>query len=227
MRSSVLGLIPSRLAIAPRRPFCCASQPLICAVSLIALDGSTYMYDHQSNYRSHTNYSDPYHLDMPKAPIQSPSLSTLVGRLDLMIGPGRRFASINAMAVALGMHATTLRRYMSMESDITLSMLDHIADGLGIPAGSLLDPASDQVEPAHELVLASLKVLRSLPPSDLERVFQLLMAYAFPSKVRLENPASPVDLDALTVPHSAPEDRHTREGVTRSAVGQHPRKRTR
>lgn len=163
---------------------------------------------------------------MAKAPIQSPSLSALVARLESMIGPDKQFASINAMAVSLGMHATTLRRYMSMESDITLSMLDHIAEGLGVPAETLLDPHGTHVEPAHELVRASLQVLRTLPAQELARVFQMLNAYAHPTKARLEKADTTVDLDALTVPHNAPDERHAREGVTRSAVGRHPRKRT-
>lgn len=172
------------------------------------------------------NCAYPYHRTMPKSPIQSPSLSTLVARLESMIGPDRRFASINAMAVTLGMHATTLRRYISMESDITLSMLDHIAEGLGIPSETLLDPRGTPAEPAHELVRASLQVLRTLPPSDLARVFQMLNAFAHPTKVPVEKRDSTVDLDSLTVPHNAPDERHAREGVKRSAVGRHPRKRT-
>lgn len=165
---------------------------------------------------------------MRKSLVNTPSLSTLIAQLNSMIGPGKRFASINAMAVALSMHPTTLRRYMSMESDITLTMLDHISSGLGLRPDTLLDPEAADVEPAHSLVLASLDLLRNLPAPDLQRVFQMLDAYVSPSKARIEKSRSAVDLDTLTEPHAPIEkEGHGLEGVSRSGTGRHQRKGTR
>src|SRR5207253_190845 len=120
--------------------------------------------------KSHMYHLAPYHPDMQKNLVDSTSMRTLIAHLDAMIGPERRFPSINAMAVALGLHATTLRRYMNMESDITLTMLDTIAGGLGIDPSALLDPARTDVAPADRLAVESLAILKSLPPPELERV---------------------------------------------------------
>lgn len=172
-------------------------------------------------------HSDPYHRGMAKALSQSPSLTTLIANLQSMIGPGKRFATINAMAVELGMHPTTLRRYMNSESDITLSMLDNIAGGLGVHPDELMKAGNASIQPAHELVRECLDILRGLDERDLPRVVQMLAAYASPTKGRLEKPSPAVDLDALTVPHRAPIEGRVREGLARSGTGQHPRQRKR
>nr|WP_183084733.1 helix-turn-helix transcriptional regulator [Cupriavidus plantarum] len=131
------------------------------------------------------------------------------------------------MAVDLGMHPTTLRRYMNGESDITLSMLDHIAAGLGVHPDELMRAGEHEIQPAHELVRTCLDILRGLDERDLPRVVQMLAAYASPTKGRLEKPSSAVDLDALTVPHRASTEGRVREGVARSGTGQHSKQRRR
>lgn len=171
------------------------------------------------------SHKEPYHPCMQKNLVDSTSLRTLIAHLDAMIGPERRFPSINAMAVALGLHATTLRRYMNMESDITLTMLDAIAGGLGVRPEALLDPASTDVAPADRLAIESLAILKSLPTPELERVFQMLSAYASPTKGHYKSRPSATPLDDLTASHDLTEAGHADEGVSFSASHRHKRKR--
>ncbi|MHA6905148.1 hypothetical protein ACEQ38_07940 [Ralstonia syzygii subsp. celebesensis] len=161
---------------------------------------------------------------MPKNPIESATLRAVTANLQAMIGPGRRFASINAMAAALDMHATTLRRYIHHESDMTMSMLDFFSDSLGISQSALIDPTATGVAPADALVVECLNLLRALPYEELAKVRQIIGVYAPAHDSGVDKPSRASTLDDLTAAPATPNAERAREGVSASARSRHSRK---
>lgn len=172
-------------------------------------------------------HSGSYDARMPKNLIDSATLRAVTANIASMIGPGRRFATVNAMASALGMHATTLRRYINHESDMTMTMLDFFSTSLGVSQASLIDPKASGVEPADSLVVECLQLLRHLPYEELVKVRQIIGVYAPFSEGGVAKPARAATLDALTAAPATPTAERAREGASASARSRLPRKRAR
>jgi AraC-like DNA-binding protein len=161
---------------------------------------------------------------MPKNPIESASLRAVTAHLQALIGPDRPFATINAMASKLGMHPTTLRRYINHESDMTMTMLDFFSTSLGIPPATLIDPKGNGAAPADELVVECLNLLRSLPYEELIKVRQIIGVYVPSSEVGLEKRTRAATLADLTAAPAPSKAEQAREGVPASANRRHSRK---
>ncbi len=168
-----------------------------------------------------------YDARMPKNPIESTTLRAVTANIESMIGPGRRFASVNAMAAALGMHATTLRRYINHESDMTMTMLDFFSSSLGVSQAALIDPTTAGVEPADALVVECLALLRDLPYEELAKVRQIIGVYAPTSEGGVQKQSRASTLEALTAAPASPSAERAREGASASARSRLPRKRAR
>lgn len=168
----------------------------------------------------HTSQSGKYDHRMHKIPSQSRSLRAVSAKLDSLVGPNAPYKSVRALATALGQLPRSVQRYVSLESDMSLGMLDDIADALGVEPAALISTEADARIP-HPLVLEGMNLLRRLPAEDLQRALGILRVFS-----GAPAPHTPKgDLDKLTLPTELAED-HSPDSIgQRIETRTHPRKR--